>query len=253
MQNLPTIDGCSQLICNSGVRSMEIFKVRGIIDKAFNDLCDELIYECKRAYDIGLVTSTSGNASFIYQDRIYITASGTNLSRLTQEDLAVTSMDGEVIAGLPSKELSAHRAIYNHNPDVKSVFHLHGEYIAAYTCISEAGNDDYPAIGSATPLKVSDKIPMLPYNYTNIKGDYELYEEGAKQSSIFMQCNHGVFIGSDTCKESVEKAINLETNMKVYMLALSTGLKVNVLSPEDKSVLNRRDYPTNVKKELISY
>jgi ribulose-5-phosphate 4-epimerase/fuculose-1-phosphate aldolase len=214
---------------------------------------DKVIEVCREAHQMGLVSGSSGNASFMWDDVIHITATGTNLDRLESGDFAKVTRSGEVIDGTPSKELSAHQAIYNMHDEVTSVFHLHGEYIAAYTCIAEPGDADYPAIGSATPLKVSDQIPLLPYSHTNIKGDYDLFLEGAKQSPIFLQANHGAFIGAATADEALAKAVSLETNMRVWFIAASAGRPVQVLSTKDKATLHNRSYETNLHKQYIAY
>lgn len=216
-------------------------------------LLTDVIDVCREAHQMGLVTGTSGNASFIWDDVIHITATGTNLDALRPDDFAKVTREGDVIEGVPSKELSAHRAIYNTHSDVNSVFHLHGEYIAAYTCVGEPGSSNYPAIGSATPLKVSDQIPLLPYSHTNMKGDYELFLDGATESPVFLQANHGAFVGAATAAEALAKAVNLETNLKVWFLAASSGLPVSVLSPDQKATLHTRSYETNLHKQFITY
>jgi 3-dehydro-4-phosphotetronate decarboxylase len=213
----------------------------------------DVIDVCRQAHQLGLVSGTSGNASFVWDDLVYITATGTNLDRLETADFAVVTRSGEIVEGVPSKELSAHRAIYNMHDDVTCVFHLHGEYIAAYTCIGEPGNGDYPAIGAATPLKVSDHIPLLPYSHTNMKGDYDLFLEAARLTPVFCQANHGAFIGAATASEALAMAVNLETNMRVWFIAASSGRHVSVLSADDKATLHNRAYETNLHKQHIAY
>ena len=54
---------------------------------------------------MGLVSGSSGNASFMWDDVIHITVTGTNLDRLGAGDFAKVTRSGEVIEGRPRKDL----------------------------------------------------------------------------------------------------------------------------------------------------
>jgi 3-dehydro-4-phosphotetronate decarboxylase len=174
------------------------------------------------------------------------------LSSVGPDDYAVVQRDGTVLSGVPSKELSAHRALYDAQPEVRAVLHVHGVYMAAYSCVVAAGDDDYPAVGAACPLKVSDRLPVIPYSHTNIRGDYERFLEGARRAPVFLQRNHGVFVGAPSVADALTIATMLEANFQVFFVAASSGRPMTVLSPEEKATLCNRSYPTNLHSRYIT-
>lgn len=214
---------------------------------------EDLADACARAFSGGLVSASSGNASFRSDGLIFITGTGVNLSSVGEGDYAVVDADGAVLSGVPSKELSAHRALYNAQPEVQAVLHVHGVYIAAYSCIVAEGDNDYPAVGSAAPLKVSDRLPIIPYRHTNIRGDYEYFVAGAQQGPVFLQRNHGAFVGARSLADALTSATLLEANFQVFFIAASSGRPMTILSPEEKATLFRRSYQTNLDKRHITY
>lgn len=225
------------------------------LDKVSVPLADheDLARGCARAFSAGLVSASSGNASFRSGGRIFMTATGVSLSSVGEGAYAVVEMDGSVVSGVPSKELSAHRALYNAQSEVQAVLHVHGVYIAAYSCIVAEGDNDYPAVGAAAPLKVSDRLPVVPYSHTNMRGDYENFLAGAQQGPVFLQRNHGVFVGARSIADALTNATMLEANFQVFFIAASSGRPMTILSPEDKATLSDRSYPTNLDKRHVTY
>jgi L-fuculose-phosphate aldolase len=82
----------------------------------------------RRMYDKNFVAASDGNISVLMEDgNILVTPSGKNKGRLGEEDLVVTSFQGEKLYGklAPSSELEMHMTVYRNRPDVKAVVHAH--------------------------------------------------------------------------------------------------------------------------------
>jgi 3-dehydro-4-phosphotetronate decarboxylase len=201
------------------------------------ELINQLIIEAKRLYDQKLISGSSGNISFKKDNKIYISATGTNLGKLSSNDIAIVKLNGEVLFNKPSKEIMGHKALYEVHDDVNAVLHIHGEYIAAYTVITEAGNSDFPAVSASVPLKIAENIPMMEYFHPHPINNYEIFLKTAKQSKIFFHQNHGIFIGASSLQEASDIAEVLEANLKIYFLALQTGRKINLLTAQQKNEL----------------
>ena len=74
----------------------------------------EIIEFGKQLYEKDLTFATSGNISVKTDDGILITASGTSLGRLEEDDIVLMDFDGNVIgAGKPSCEKMLHVEVYN--------------------------------------------------------------------------------------------------------------------------------------------
>ena len=79
----------------------------------------------RRMYHKNFVAASDGNISILMDDgNILVTPSGTNKGRLGEEDLVVTSFQGEKLYGklAPSSELEMHLTVYRNRPDVKAAF-----------------------------------------------------------------------------------------------------------------------------------
>ncbi len=205
-------------------------------------LIKELMCFSREAYDLKLVDSFSGNSSVRHGNSIYISATGTCLGRLKKRDIAEVSLDGTHIKHMPSKEIDGHLVLYKNHKDVNAVLHVHGEYIAAYSAIAEPGNDDYPAMCTAPAWAITDKIPVMEYFHPCLNDNYERFLKIGRGSTIFIQQNHGIFIGAKSMKQAVFIAEILEENFKVYFIALSSGKHVKVLTQAQKTELFTRSY-----------
>ncbi len=203
----------------------------------------DLINTCKELYDLRLVNSTSGNVSFINQNVIYITSTGTNLGRVKYEDIAEVDVGtGEKIFNEPSKEIDGHMAIYRQHKDVNAVVHVHGNYISAYTCIAEPEGDYYPVMYSAPAMKISDRIFTMEYFHPYLPDNYQRFEKIAKHHKIFFHQNHGIFIGAKSLEDAKNKAEILEENLRIYFTLKSLNIKFNELSQEEKTELFTKSY-----------
>jgi len=103
----------------------------------------DAIWIGKVLFDRNKVSGSSANMSFLHEGKVYITGSGTCFGRLTKEDFAVTTPDGEHLAGpKPSKELPLHLALYKNKPDVQAVIHTHSFYSTLWSCLRHENERD---------------------------------------------------------------------------------------------------------------
>ena len=85
----------------------------------------EIIEFGKQLYEKDLTFATSGNISVKTDDGILITASGTSLGRLEEDDIVLMDFDGSVIgAGKPSCEKMLNVEVYKQRHDVKSIIFI---------------------------------------------------------------------------------------------------------------------------------
>ncbi len=67
----------------------------------------------------GLISGSSGNVSIKFEDKIYITKSGSFLGLLTENDIV------EITDQSASRESVVHNKIYDNNKDFKAIVHSH--------------------------------------------------------------------------------------------------------------------------------
>lgn len=96
----------------------------------------EIIGICKRTYDRGYVAANDGNVSArISDDRVLATPTGMSKGFLTEDQLVLCDMDGQVVSGdlRPSSELKMHLMVYQERPDVNGVVHAHPPIATGFT------------------------------------------------------------------------------------------------------------------------
>ncbi len=128
-------------------------------------MLDEACWIGKSLFDRGKTAGSSANLSFLYQGKVWITASGQCFGRLTEESFAVTDLDGNVLNGKkPSKELPLHLAMYKKaGSAVQAVIHTHSFYSVLWSCLPHGDSED-DVVPSYTPylsMKLG-KIRLVP-------------------------------------------------------------------------------------------
>ena len=126
------------------------------------DFCkQEIIKYSHLSYARGLVTAAGGNISMRAGDQAVITASNVSLRDVTEENLIVCDLNGNVLdapAGqIPSKETIMHLKIFQNRSDIDSVIHVHPPYCIGFSI----QNRSIPICTVSAQMKVID-VPMAP-------------------------------------------------------------------------------------------
>ena len=107
-------------------------------DKEEN-LKEEIIQVGKRLYQTGLAVAKSGNLSArIDEENILITATGTFLGQLKEEDIVKVNLASAKFEGdiKPSSELPLHSLVYK-NSSARVVIHCHPPLINGYFAVAK--------------------------------------------------------------------------------------------------------------------
>ncbi len=137
-----------------------------------------------------LTWGTSGNISLREKDRVWITASGTVLGDLKEEDILVLDLEGNVLEGSkkPSKETGMHLKVYGRRPDVGGIVHCSPFYGTLCAC-------------SGIPLQTNlfiesmyyDRgINSIPYCHAGSRELAAAVEEAAAGCNVILMENHGL-------------------------------------------------------------
>ena len=116
----------------------------------------------RQMVDLGLAWGNAGNISARTDaDRFLITATGTRLGELADDDFAECSLQG-VVTGerKPSKEVPMHRAVYEVRPEINVILHASPFYSTLIACsqieIRRAGSSNRCTTWNEWPV-----CPML--------------------------------------------------------------------------------------------
>lgn len=204
----------------------------------FDAYKQQVIDACHILTEQGYLSGTGGNVSVrvAEQPAMAVTPSNTDYSTLTLADICIVDWSLTVIEGAlkPSVESGMHAAVYQTRADVGSVIHTHQPYASAISLI----NKPIPALYDEQARFLGRSVEIVEYAPS---GTGWLKSKIAKRvksgSNAYILQNHGVLILASTVDRAIFNVGLLEKCALTYLLALSTGEKVNHLNPAIREII----------------
>jgi len=192
---------------------------------------NEIIETGKLMYQKGYNVSIDGNISIRLSDReLLITASGTRLGFLTEDDIVVTDYDGNLLKGSKkaTSEKVLHTQIYKERTDVNAVIHAHAPYSVALSMLDiDVENNLYATVA---PIPITDfALPSSEESYLKIKPFIKNYNWSILQ-------RHGIVAYEKDLLGAFLRLEGMEHFAKILLSALSVK-EVKPLSDENKNKL----------------
>ena len=185
-----------------------------------------------------LVKFTWGNVSERDPETGYIVIkpSGVNYDDLTENNMVVLNLDGQIIEGTynPSSDTKTHLEVYKAYPQVKGICHVHSTYATAF---AQAGKS-IEAFGTTHADYFYGTVPCARIlQQSEIDVDYEQYT-GKLIVQIFedkdilatpgiLLKGHGVFTFGKSADQAVHNAVVLEEVAKMNYLTLTLNANSN--------------------------
>jgi L-ribulose-5-phosphate 4-epimerase len=180
----------------------------------------------------GLVTLTWGNASAV--DRklglVAIKPSGVDYGALTESDLVVLDLDGNVVEGeaRPSTDAPTHLALYRAFPSIGAVVHTHSTWATAWA----QAEHEIPLMGTTHADLCPHPIPLTRrLTPTEIDDGYEaatgrvLIEAVTEHGPLELPCalvrQHGPFCWGSDSASAVEVAVTLEEVARLARITMA--------------------------------
>ncbi|MBS4205201.1 class II aldolase/adducin family protein [Lederbergia citrea] len=196
-----------------------------------NEIQEQLQQVGRYMMENNLAWGNAGNISArIADDQYLITASGTYLGELSENDFAHCSFNGPISSSesKPSKEMPMHKAIYEERPEINAVLHASPFYSTLIAC----SKVDPPTNLFVESMYYLERVERVPYYHP---GSVELGEAVRKQASkanILLLENHGVLVYDTSVKEARMSLQTLEMVCRMFITAGKSGIELNTLSNE---------------------
>lgn len=172
-------------------------------------LIAELVDAGRHVVDRGLVQASGGNLSVRLPgtDRFLVTGSGTWLDRLTPQDLAEMTLDGERRAGAdrPSVEWRLHQRTYAVRPDVGAIVHLHPQHVLLVDMLGVPIR--FTTLDHQYYLGSAGWVPFLPSGSDEVA---DAAAEAARDHDAVVLAHHGCSALGDSVSMALRRALNLE-------------------------------------------
>lgn len=199
----------------------------------------EVFQANQQLVEMGLVVLTWGNASAISADRRYVVIkpSGIEYSRMTEEQMVVVDMEGNIVEGnlRPSSDLPTHLEIYKNFTDVGGVVHTHSCYATAMAqaerdlqCFGTTHADHFFGAVPCTRSLTEQEV-LQAYERNTGKVIVETFKErGIDPMAVpaVLVCKHGPFSWGQNVRKAVENALVLDR--AAYMAIVTLGFDCDI-------------------------
>jgi L-fuculose-phosphate aldolase len=174
---------------------------------------------CRRLAASGLVIGTGGNVSERVEDRVAISATGTDLAAITPEHVTIVDPDGTVLTGAhaPTSELDLHLGIYRRY-GAGAVVHTHAPMATALSCVV----DEVPCVHYQM-LLLGGPIPVAPYATFGTPELAEVTLDALEGKLAALMANHGAVVHGADLEKAIEQTELLEWACTVYWRAATLG------------------------------
>lgn len=194
----------------------------------------EFIHWARRAGAEKLSLCSSGNLSWrVSDDEVLVSATGSWLSDLRTEDVAVCRLSDEaVLNGVkPSREARFHLGIFRERPEVKAVLHFQSTYATAIACMRD--KPDNISLTAEIPIYVGEDVPVVPYY---MPGSAELAEAVVAAMRNHDSCflaNHGQVVAGATLADAYQKAVFFEMGCRFAVLTQGNAVTLDAKALAD--------------------
>lgn len=192
----------------------------------YQERLHEAIWVAHTLFQKGLVTGSTGNISFKYQDVIYISKSGSCFGRIDEDSFAVMDEHGTVLKGKPSKEYPLHMNLYELNKSTEFIVHTHSLNITAISCKKEVENEIESLFCYTPYLKMltNGKIKCVNYESPGSKELFETFKNSLDvEHRVYVLRNHGVIIASENAYRAFDILEEFEMSAKLHFLMRTNG------------------------------
>jgi 3-dehydro-4-phosphotetronate decarboxylase len=175
----------------------------------------------------GLTWGNAGNLSLrLGPDSYLITASGTRLGELGDNDFVECSFQGPLPGGRkPSKETPMHQAVYEQRPGIGAVLHASPFYSTLLAC----SNLPVPADLFVEDMYYLERVERVGYFHPGSTALGEAVYTQARQANILFLENHGVLVYDISLQEAMMAQQTLEMVCRMQLTARSAGIELRSL------------------------
>ncbi|MDR1721518.1 MAG: class II aldolase/adducin family protein [Methanobrevibacter sp.] len=172
-------------------------------------------YVFKRNLVSGKAGNVSGRVKQNGEDIIAITPTLVSLNRVKEEDIILTTIDGDILGnGRPSSELLMHLQIYKEREDVNGIVHTHSPYATGFSF----SNKKIKRLEGFGKIKTK-YIKEIPYTTPGSEDLANHASAALKNEDAIILKNHGVLATGKTIAEAGDLAEFIEEIAKTQFVS----------------------------------
>lgn len=183
----------------------------------------QMIDAAKRLHQRNMLASADGNISYrIDYNRILITPAGKAKILISPEDIAVITLDNQILEGTPSSERLMHLAVYAHCPEARCVVHAHPPTAIAWT-IARPALTELPNRSLSELIIAVGKVPIVPYARPGTAAMGEVLLPFLNTSRVMILARHGALAWGESVDEATNGLERVEHTAEILWRAEQLG------------------------------
>jgi L-ribulose-5-phosphate 4-epimerase len=190
-----------------------------------------LVDACRKLPELGLATGSTGNISARdpKSGKIGIKCSGVAYETMTEDDLAVLDIDGNILAmksdRRPSIEAPTHLWIYRNHPEVNAIQHSH----LKYAIILSSFYSEIPVAITPTSLRLlGSPVPVVEFVQNGSQEMAETLSPYFDENVALIIKNHGVFTIGDSIDGAFARTVALDDLTFIYYHMVLLGKPTSI-------------------------
>lgn len=186
---------------------------------SYDMMLEEFAACARRVGSEDLAKCSSGNLSVRHGDIVLLSATGSWLPDLTEEEVSICRLDdGKVLNGVkPTMESGFHLGIMRARPEVNSVLHFQSPYATVVSCMK-----DKPENFNVTleiPMYIGREIPVLPYIQPGTEELASAVVKAMRDHDVAILSNHGQVAAGEDFSSALRKAVFFEMACRIIVLS----------------------------------
>jgi L-fuculose-phosphate aldolase len=169
-----------------------------------------------------MLAAADGNVSCLVEEGILITPSGQCKAFIEPQDIALVSLQNEIIYGHPSSERLMHLAVYNQCERAKAVVHAHPPTAIAWS-VAFPEDKELPNECLSEIILAAGRIPIVPYARPGTEAMGTVLHDFLDDHKILVLSRHGGLTWGDHLEEAVMGMERLEHSAEILYKAKTLG------------------------------
>jgi L-fuculose-phosphate aldolase len=185
---------------------------------------------------VGLNQGTSGNIGHRVVEGFLVTPTGMEYDRLRPADIVLMRFDGSHEGRrAPSSEWRFHRDILAARPEIDVVLHTHSMFATTLACLGR----EIPSFHYMVAVAGGASIRCAPYATFGSETLSRHAVEALDGHKACLLANHGMIVLGKTLRETLKRAVEVETLAAMYWRALQRGEPALLGEPEMTRILEK--------------
>lgn len=187
-----------------------------------------------------MLASADGNVSCrLSNDRILITPTGVNKAFMNAREMAVVTLDNQVLSGTPSGERLMHLEVYRRCPNARAIVHAHPPTAIAWT-VARPDWSELPANCLSEVILAVGRIPFVPYARPGTAQMGTNLLPYLPQCRVLVLARHGALSWGESLDEAYNGMERLEHSAQILMHAQVLGGLTPLPPAEVQALLEMR-------------